>query len=99
MNQKWKERPIAYNSFAVDGFPNLFLVAGPNIALSNGSLILMFEKVVEYIAKAVKKIQREGIKAMVVKKDAVDDFREYADNFFTKTVFATKVHSGCCDVC
>jgi hypothetical protein len=68
------------------------MVAGPNIALSNGSLILMFEKVVEYAAKAIKKMQREGIKTMVVKKEAVEDFKEYTDNFFPKTVFATKVY-------
>ena len=91
MNAKWAKQPVAYNSFSVDGFPNLFITAGPNIALSNGSLILMFEKVVEYAAKAIKKMQREGIKTMVVKKEAVDDFKEYCDNFFPKTVFATKV--------
>lgn len=91
LNAKWAKQPVAYNSFSVDGFPNLFITAGPNIALSNGSLILMFEKVVEYAAKAIKKMQREGIKTMVVKKEAVDDFKEYCDNFFPKTVFATKV--------
>jgi hypothetical protein len=93
LNTKWAKQAVAYNSFSVDGFPNLFITAGPNIALSNGSLILMFEKVVEYAAKAIKKMQREGIKVMVVKKEAVDDFKEYCDNFFPKTVFATKVRS------
>jgi len=82
---------VAYNSFAIDGFPNFFLSAGPNIALANGNLILMFEKVMEYAAKCIKKMQREGIKIMVVKKEAVDDFKEYCDAFFPKTVFATKV--------
>jgi len=91
LNDKWTQFPVAYNSFAVDEFPNLFITAGPNIALSNGSLILMFEKVMEYAAKAIQKIQREGIKIMVVKKQVVDDFKEYCDNFFPKTVFATKV--------
>jgi cation diffusion facilitator CzcD-associated flavoprotein CzcO len=94
LNDKWAQLPVAYNSFAVDEFPNLFITAGPNIALSNGSLILMFEKVMEYAAKAIKKIQREGIKVMVVKKAAVDDFKDYCDNFFPKTVFATKVRAA-----
>lgn len=91
MNEKWAKRAVAYNSFAVDDFPNFFLTAGPNIALANGSLILMFEKIIEYAAKSIKKMQREGIKAMVIKKEAVDDWKEYCDNFFPKTVFATKV--------
>lgn len=91
INKKWAKQPIAYNSFAVDEFPNCFITAGPNITLANGSLILMFEKVIEYAAKAIKKMQREGIKAMVVKKEAVDDWKEYCDNFFPRTVFSTKV--------
>ena len=91
LNEKMLPQAVAYNSFAIDGFPNFFLSAGPNIALANGSLILMFEKVMEYAAKCIKKMQREGIKTMVVKKEAVDDFKEYCDNFFPKTVFATKV--------
>jgi cation diffusion facilitator CzcD-associated flavoprotein CzcO len=91
LSDKWAKRAVAYNSFAVDEFPNLFITAGPNIALANGSLILMFEKIVEYAARCIKKMQREGIKIMVVKKEAVEDFREYCDNYFPKTVFATKV--------
>jgi hypothetical protein len=54
----------------------------------------MFEKIVEYAAKCIKKMQREGIKAMVIKKEAVDDFKEYCDNYFPKTVFATKVRDS-----
>jgi hypothetical protein len=54
----------------------------------------MFEKIVEYAAKCIKKMQREGIKAMVIKKEAVDDWKEYCDNYFPKTVFATKVPSS-----
>jgi cation diffusion facilitator CzcD-associated flavoprotein CzcO len=95
INEKWAKQPVAYNSFAVDDFPNFFLTAGPNIALANGSLILMFEKIVEYAAMCIKKMQREGIKAMVIKKEAVDDWKEYCDNYFPKTVFATKVSLSC----
>jgi hypothetical protein len=51
----------------------------------------MFEKVCEYYAKCIRKMQREGIKTMVIKKEAVEDWKEYCDNFFPKTVFATKV--------
>ena len=47
--------------------------------LTSSSYMIFLDKKVMYAAAATKKLQRERIKCMVVKKDAVDDFDEYLE--------------------
>ena len=64
----------------MDGFPNWFQSFGPNGApASAGSLALILEKQVDYAVKATAKLQRERLKSMEVKKEAVADFDEYLE--------------------
>lgn len=42
-------------------------------------MLLVIERQIDYIVEAVMKIQRERLKSMEVKKEAVDDFDEYLD--------------------
>ena len=66
---------------------------GPNFSVGNGNMIIVFEKINEYFVKCVQKIQREGIKSMVIKREAVEDFYEFTEAYFPKTVFAQNVPS------
>jgi cation diffusion facilitator CzcD-associated flavoprotein CzcO len=93
MNEKWEKRATTYMSHSVAGFPNLFTMLGPNSAIGSGSLTKMIETVGDYIIKCVRKIQRDNIAAMVVKKEREQDFIEYADAYFEGTVFAEECRS------
>lgn len=66
-------------SVAVDGFPNWFQSLGPNSMVGTGSLLLVIERQVDYAIAASLKMQREHIKSMEVRKEAVDDFDEYLE--------------------
>jgi len=48
------------------------------------------EREIDYITKVISKLQRERIKSVEVKKEAVDDFDEYLEvlNFSTLSIFA-----------
>ena len=63
----WKDEPLAYMSMCPVKMPNFFIMAGPNGAPGAGSTVPMSEVVAEYIAKCIRKMQREMIKSMVVK--------------------------------
>ena len=76
LNDKWKEYPTSYLSLCTDGFPNLFMVMGPNSIVGTGPFIEVIEAGVGYAVKAVAKMQRERIKSMEVKREAVKDFDE-----------------------
>ncbi|BGP48199.1 hypothetical protein JCM10450v2_004071 [Rhodotorula kratochvilovae] len=86
--------PSHYLSMAIGpDHPNFFVINGPNSSLGSGSLLILFEKEVEYIVQALDKMLRENITTIAVKQDAVDDWTEYTHEYFKKTVFATKCRS------
>lgn len=47
--------------------------------MGSGSLLVLIEKQVEYAVRTVKKMQRERLKSVVVKREAVDDYDEYIE--------------------
>lgn len=54
---------------AMDGFPNFFIILGPNTATGHSSVILASENMVEYSLKVMKKILRGDVKNFDVKKE------------------------------
>ncbi|EKM83931.1 hypothetical protein AGABI1DRAFT_117401 [Agaricus bisporus var. burnettii JB137-S8] len=81
---KYTPYPRTYLGVAVDGFPNFFHVFGPNSSVAAGSLLLVIERQAEYIVQAVLKIQRERLKSMEVKVEAIDDFYQYSETSFSE---------------
>lgn len=80
--------PYTYLGAATPGFPNLLFVHGPHGAGPSGTVPHSVEVQVTYYAKILRKVSREGIKSIVPKKQATDDFVEYSDAFFSKTVLS-----------
>lgn len=66
-------------SVAVDGFPNMFQGLGPNSLVGAGNLLLIMERQVDYGVAATLKVQRERIKSIEAKPEAVQDFEDYID--------------------
>lgn len=79
--------PEAYMSTAVDGFPNFFLMLGPNSGVGSGSLTLVLEAVGNYIIKCIRKLQKDNISAMTVKPERLRDWSSFVDGYFPTTVF------------
>ncbi|KAJ5439050.1 uncharacterized protein N7458_010048 [Penicillium daleae] len=91
--ERWKRTPETYISVATDGFPNYFISLGPNAGLGEGNLLILIEKEIDYFTECVKKMQRDNIRALSVKADAVRRFTKYCDEYFAGTVFSSKCRS------
>lgn len=87
LKQHWHERAYNYLSLATDSFPNHFLMLGPNGAAGEGSLTMMIESTGDYIIKAIRKLQKENIRCMSIKSARVQDFTQYCDTYFERTVY------------
>ena len=72
MQDVWDERggAQAYMGAAMDGFPNFFLLFGPNTATGHSSVILATENMVNYSLHFIKKILAGDVKTVEVKKEA-----------------------------
>jgi hypothetical protein len=68
----WAERggAQAYMGTAMDGFPNLFMIFGPNTATGHSSVILASENMVNYSLKFIGPILRGEIDTYEVKESA-----------------------------
>jgi cation diffusion facilitator CzcD-associated flavoprotein CzcO/acetyl esterase/lipase len=60
LNEAWREGANAYLGMTVAGFPNLFVMYGPNTNLGSGSVIFQLESQMAYIADAVERLRRTG---------------------------------------
>jgi cation diffusion facilitator CzcD-associated flavoprotein CzcO/acetyl esterase/lipase len=60
LNETWREGANAYLGMTVAGFPNLFIMYGPNTNLGSGSIIFQLESQMRYIVDAVRKLRSRG---------------------------------------
>lgn len=85
--------PYTYLGVATPGFPNLCFIHGPHGTGPSGTVPHSVETQVAYFAKVLRKASREGIKSMEPSSKAADDFVEYSDAFFSKTVLSDSCSS------
>ncbi|KAK1148848.1 hypothetical protein N8T08_008733 [Aspergillus melleus] len=79
--------PYNYLGVATPGFPNLLWIGGPHSTGHGGSVPNSLENQITYIAKVLRKLRNQGIKAIAPSKAATDDFVEYCDTFYPRTVW------------
>ena len=87
LQQRFRPNPETYLAVGVDGFPNFFMMFGPNSAIGSGSLTMMIETEGDYITKCIRKLQKEDYVTMMPKAERVKDFSEYCVEYFKKTVY------------
>ncbi len=53
LQHSWRDGAEAHRGISVAGYPNMFLLYGPNTNLGAGSIIVMLEAQIRYVAKAL----------------------------------------------
>jgi cation diffusion facilitator CzcD-associated flavoprotein CzcO len=93
LSEVWKANGVeAYAGSTVAGFPNLFLMIGPNSTLAHNSMIFMIESHINYVAGAVAFVRRPGVRAVEV-KPAVQ--RRYNERLQARLEHSVWVEGGC----
>lgn len=94
MQDVWDERggPQSYMGSTMDGFPNFFMIFGPNTATGHSSVILASENMVEYSLKFIKRILTGDIRTVEVKKEVEIAWTQKIQEKLNGTVF----NSGGC---
>ena len=94
MHDVWDERggPQAYLGSALDGFPNFFIVFGPNTATGHSSVILATENMVELTLKLIAPILKGNVRTVEVKKDVEIEWANQVQKELKNTVFMS---GGC----
>jgi cation diffusion facilitator CzcD-associated flavoprotein CzcO len=88
LKDAWRERVLAYLGIAVHGFPNLFLLVGPNTGLGHNSIVFMIEAQVHYVMQALKALDRAAAKSIEVREDAVTRFAVFLKRRLSRTIWS-----------
>jgi cation diffusion facilitator CzcD-associated flavoprotein CzcO len=89
LNETWRDGAEAYLGMTVAGFPNLFILYGPNTNLGSGSIIYMLESQVRYVVDAVRKLDRSRAAWLDVRPDVQDAFGREIQDRLRATVWQT----------
>ena len=85
--EAWKGSPRAYLGTTIAGFPNLFLLVGPNSAGGFNSIIFTSEAHINYALNAIKAMDRHRLGAVEVRSDVYDAFAREAEEKLRHSVW------------
>lgn len=92
LEQAWAEHGIqAHRGTCVAGFPNLFLLLGPNTGLGHNSVLLMAEAQADYAVRCLLRLRDEGLRGLDVHPDAQRAWNRDLQTRLSRTVWL----SGC----
>jgi cation diffusion facilitator CzcD-associated flavoprotein CzcO len=83
----WQGSPKAYLGTAVAGFPNLFILLGPNTGLGHSSVVFMIEAQTAQVMLALREMRRRGVRALEPSVEAERRFVAEVERRMRNTVW------------
>lgn len=88
----WSGSPRAYRGTTIAGFPNLFFVLGPNLAIGHNSAFIIIEAQLDYVLSALTTMRRRGLGRFEVRSDVQEAYNAEVQRELQGTVWNT---GGC----
>lgn len=89
--QEWSDVARAYLGLSVPGFPNMFLLYGPNTNGGTGSVIYTIESGMAHVIAALRELERADARRIELRPQAAADF----DRELRAALAGTVWHTGC----
>ena len=93
LDEAWAKRPNAYMSISIPGFPNFFMLNGPNGPVGNFSLIEVAELQFGYIMQLVDLLRSGACREISATQEAMDAHEAARVEAVKKTVWVTGCRS------
>lgn len=90
LRETWSDGAYAYLGMAVPGFPNFFMLYGPNTNVGSNSVIFMLEAQARYIVHALSYMRRRRRSYVAVRPATMADFIAKIDEWMEGTVWLTR---------
>jgi cation diffusion facilitator CzcD-associated flavoprotein CzcO len=88
----WRDGAHAYLGTALPGYPNFFMIVGPNTGLGHNSMVFMIESQVEYVLRGLKTMQAERAAAIEVRPHVERVYNENLQKKLGRAIWST---GGC----
>jgi cation diffusion facilitator CzcD-associated flavoprotein CzcO len=93
LEEAWRDGAEAHLGVTVAGFPNFFLLYGPNTNLGHNSIILMIECQVRYALRCIQELARRGVTYVDVRREAMERFNVALQQDLAKTTWVANCDS------
>jgi cation diffusion facilitator CzcD-associated flavoprotein CzcO len=93
LRAEWQAGAHAYLGVTVSGFPNLFMLYGPNTNLGHNSILVMIEAQVGYVIDAIRRMDARGLRRIDVKRAVMDEYNRGLRRDLAKSVWAADKQS------
>ncbi len=91
LSEAWSEVARAYLGLSVPGFPNMFLIYGPNTNGGTGSVIFTIESGITHVISALRDLDAARARRIEVRREAAERFDRELRSALARTVW----HTGC----
>jgi cation diffusion facilitator CzcD-associated flavoprotein CzcO len=88
LDEAWKDGAEAYLGLTVAGFPNFFMLYGPNTNLGHNSIIFMLECQIRYVVDALRKLIRGGLRSLDLRPEVMAAYNDRIQERLRGTVWA-----------
>ena len=92
LDEQWDKGMQALDAIAVTGFPNLFIIYGPNTGLGNNSAVYVIESQVDYVISALDYLEANQLSVFEAKAEAEEAFMDHLHDVAEGTVW---LDGGC----
>jgi cation diffusion facilitator CzcD-associated flavoprotein CzcO len=89
LREEWRGGAHAYLGVTVSGFPNFFMLYGPNTNLGHNSILVMIEAQVDYVVDALAKMKARAVRRIDVRRQVMDDYNRRLQQDLAKSVWST----------
>jgi len=93
LGEEWKAGAHAYLGVTVSGFPNLFMLYGPNTNLGHNSILVMIEAQVGYVIDAIRRMDERRLRRIDVRREVMDAYNRELREDLAKSVWAADKQS------
>ncbi|GHF32794.1 4-hydroxyacetophenone monooxygenase [Streptomyces mashuensis] len=88
LRDAWGDGPQAYLGMTVSGFPNMFMLYGPNTNLGHHSVLFMVESQIDYVLRAVEALREQSAAAFDIRPEVLAEYNETIQRQLSATAFA-----------
>ena len=89
LREEWDVFPEAYLGITVSGFPNYYVMLGPNTGLGSNSVVLMIEAQIQFAMDAIRTMHQQNIAFMDVREEVQRAYNEDIQEKLQGTVWTT----------
>jgi cation diffusion facilitator CzcD-associated flavoprotein CzcO len=89
LDELWQGSPRAHLGLTVAGYPNFFLLLGPNTGLGHNSMVYMIESQLAHVMGALRAMDKSGADTVEVRQDVLDGYNAAIEEQLEGTVWNT----------